>query len=435
MSYRSYVGASTTTGYTNGTYSYPQTLMMLDIAAIQEMYGANYKTESGDTVYKWSATTGEMFIDGAGQGAPGGNKVFMTVWDGGGNDTYDFSNYSTNLIVDLNPGGWTTTSSVQLAYLGNGHYAAGNIANALLYHGDTASLIENTIGGSGNDRLTGNVVNNQLTGGKGNDYLDGGDGVDTAIYSGLFTNYALVQNADGTWTITDLGGLDGVDTLANIELLKFLDTSVSLGITSPPPPVPLNDGPVITSLAQSASLTEWVDQSTNEVANTAHVASGAVTYSDANTSDLHTATFIANGSGYLGTFSMNTANIDTGDSVGWSFSVLDSALDYLKSGQSLTQSYTISVDDGHGGLATQDVTVTLLGADDAAIKAAPGKSGNKKGGGAEVIEQPNGDLMAGILSNSSKIGIAGDQIALPSSDTTDLVGILGVTEYDTHLLM
>ena len=35
MSYRSYVGASTTSGYTNASDSYPQTLMMYDIAAIQ----------------------------------------------------------------------------------------------------------------------------------------------------------------------------------------------------------------------------------------------------------------------------------------------------------------------------------------------------------------------------------------------------------------
>ena len=26
-------------------------------------------------------------------GAPGGNRIFMTIWDGGGNDTYDLSNY------------------------------------------------------------------------------------------------------------------------------------------------------------------------------------------------------------------------------------------------------------------------------------------------------------------------------------------------------
>ncbi|HEY8579945.1 MAG TPA: matrixin family metalloprotease, partial [Beijerinckiaceae bacterium] len=52
MSYRSYVGASTTTGYTNETGGYAQSLMMYDIAALQHMYGANYATNAGDTVYK-----------------------------------------------------------------------------------------------------------------------------------------------------------------------------------------------------------------------------------------------------------------------------------------------------------------------------------------------------------------------------------------------
>ena len=63
MSYRSYVGAPT--GYTND--SFPQTLMMYDIAAVQTMYGANYTTNSGDTVYKWSPTTGEMSLNGVGR--------------------------------------------------------------------------------------------------------------------------------------------------------------------------------------------------------------------------------------------------------------------------------------------------------------------------------------------------------------------------------
>ena len=42
MSYRSYIGASTTQGLTNATWSFPQTLMLYDIAALQYMYGANY---------------------------------------------------------------------------------------------------------------------------------------------------------------------------------------------------------------------------------------------------------------------------------------------------------------------------------------------------------------------------------------------------------
>ena len=85
--------------------------MMYDIAALQTLYGANYTTNAGDTVYKWNPTTGQKSINGVGQGAPAGNKIFMTIWDGGGHDTYDFSNYTTNLTVDLTPGGWTTTST------------------------------------------------------------------------------------------------------------------------------------------------------------------------------------------------------------------------------------------------------------------------------------------------------------------------------------
>lgn len=180
MSYRSYVGASTTTGYTNETWGYAQSLMMYDIAALQHMYGADFTTESGNTTYRWSPTSGEMFINGVGEGAPGGNKILLTVWDGGGTDTYDFSNYTTALKVDLRPGEWTTTSAAQLAKL---HYngskvAIGNIANALQFQGDARSLIENAKGGTGSDTITGNAAANALWGNGGNDRLIGGDGND-----------------------------------------------------------------------------------------------------------------------------------------------------------------------------------------------------------------------------------------------------------------
>jgi serralysin len=198
MSYRSFVGKPLGGGYTNETWGYPQSLMMYDIAALQHLYGANYGTNSGNTTYSWSPTTGEMFINGVGQGAPGGNRIFLTVWDGGGVDTYDFSNYSTDLDVDLRPGQWTTTSAEQLAKL---HYdgsqvATGNIANALLYNGDPRSLIENARGGSGDDVIIGNAADNVIWGGDGNDTLYGGAGNDRLIgdagndrlYGGLGNN-------------------------------------------------------------------------------------------------------------------------------------------------------------------------------------------------------------------------------------------------------
>ncbi|MDX5593970.1 M10 family metallopeptidase, partial [Pseudovibrio sp. SPO723] len=181
MTYRPYIGSSEGGGYTNERYGYAQSLMMYDIAAIQELYSANYDHNSEDTRYTFSTTTGEMFVNGVGQGAPGANRIFLTIWDGGGNDTYDFSNYSTNLDVDLSPGYWSTLSDGQIAYLGHGNDARANVFNALLHDNDTRSLIENAIGGSGNDKLVGNQGNNRLEGGAGNDELVGYDGDDVLV--------------------------------------------------------------------------------------------------------------------------------------------------------------------------------------------------------------------------------------------------------------
>ena len=161
--------------YENNEGSGPQTYMIDDIAALQYMYGANFNTNAGNTVYSWSPTTGEMFIGGVGQGAASANKVYEAIWDGGGTDTYNLSNYTTNLHLDLRPGEWSTFSTAQLADLDVGapgvHLARGEVANAFLYHNDPRSLIENAIGGSGSDILIGNQANNVLLGGPGQDTL------------------------------------------------------------------------------------------------------------------------------------------------------------------------------------------------------------------------------------------------------------------------
>ena len=93
MSYLSFIGA--TPGYTNEQFGFSQTFMMYDILALQYLYGADYGTNSGNTVYSWDPGTGQMFVNGVGQGLPGANRVFLTIWDGNGNDTYDMSNYGT----------------------------------------------------------------------------------------------------------------------------------------------------------------------------------------------------------------------------------------------------------------------------------------------------------------------------------------------------
>ncbi|WP_448030786.1 M10 family metallopeptidase C-terminal domain-containing protein [Bradyrhizobium liaoningense] len=253
MSYRSYVGASTTSGYTNEAYGYSQTYMANDILALQTMYGADYTTQSSNTIYTWNPTTGQEFINGVGQLAPGGgvggsaNRIYETVWDGGGVDTYDLSNYTTNLSINLNPGASSVFSAVQLAYLGDGHYASGNVYNAYLYNGDARSYIDNAIGGSGSDTIVGNAIantlnggggNDTITGGAGNDTIDGGSGTDKAVYSGKKANYAInYASASQTCTITDLrsGSPEGTDVLSGVEYLQFADGTISSATFSSPP--------------------------------------------------------------------------------------------------------------------------------------------------------------------------------------------------------
>ena len=211
MTYRSYVGDPLIGGYSNGAGSYAQSLMMYDIAAIQKMYGASFATNSGNTSYTFSTVTGEMFVNGAPQGTPFENKVFRTIWDGNGIDTYDFSNYSTNLSVDLAPGGWSnldTTGTFQKAFLGDGNFARGHVFNALQYNGDLRSLIENAVGGSGHDRISGNIVSNVLSGGGGNDTVYGGAGDDT-IYGGDGND--VLQGDEGVDLIFGENGDDKID--------------------------------------------------------------------------------------------------------------------------------------------------------------------------------------------------------------------------------
>ena len=52
-------------------------------------------------------------------------------------------------------------------------------------------------------------------------------------------------------------------------------------------------------------------------------------------------------------------------SADWTYSVPDSAFDFLADGEILTLTYTATVDDGHGGIITKPLTVTVTGSNDA----------------------------------------------------------------------
>lgn len=197
MSYKAHIMENRDTAFAEVDGHYPQSFMMYDIAALQYLYGADFTTNAGSTTYSFAPLTGEMFVNRASQGLPAANILFRTIWDGGGTDTYDFSQYTTDLVLDLAPGGWTDVDrhgNFQAANL-NRHYfdpvnptgpevyARGQVFNALLYEGDTRSLIENALGGFGDDVMRGNQAGNALQGRDGDDSLYGFDGND-ALFSG-----------------------------------------------------------------------------------------------------------------------------------------------------------------------------------------------------------------------------------------------------------
>jgi hypothetical protein len=73
--------------------------------------------------------------------------------------------------------------------------------------------------------------NDMIHGGADHGYckIDGGNGIDTLIYSGNRADFAINQAASG-FTVTDNVGAAGVDTLLNLERIRFADATVALDI-------------------------------------------------------------------------------------------------------------------------------------------------------------------------------------------------------------
>ena len=69
----------------------------------------------------------------------------------------------------------------------------------------------------------------------------------------------------------------------------------------------------------------------------------------------------------LGAFTLGIVD-QAANNVGWTYSVNDSALDFLAQGETRIQVYTITINDGHtGGNVTQTVTLTITGTNDAPV--------------------------------------------------------------------
>ncbi|MDA9903984.1 M10 family metallopeptidase C-terminal domain-containing protein [Hyphomicrobiales bacterium] len=171
-------------------YTVASTPMVYDIAPLQYLYGANMSHNASDTTYSYKPDT--PFIE--------------AIWDAGGTDTLDFSNFSKANTISLVDGeystigfdvDWSMTDNLGIAF---------------------DAIIENAIGGSGDDTIKGNSSNNIINGGLGDD---------TVIYNDEYSNYSITKDSEGFITVnhsdTSSATNEGIDILSNIEKIQFTD--------------------------------------------------------------------------------------------------------------------------------------------------------------------------------------------------------------------
>lgn len=189
--------------------------------------------------------------------AAAGNVDLLTIAFDYASGTYS-DQTSTSFHLNSSNGVYTFISTGQnLTYSTDGKLTSGTITASYLYYNpaqvyvllitaenlDAARsvavnatrdpLVINGYDFSGADNITGSANNDILVGYGGTDAINGGGGVDTAVYFGPLSSYTLVQNSDGSLTVADNrpGSPDGVDTLVNIETLRFTDRNVDLAVS------------------------------------------------------------------------------------------------------------------------------------------------------------------------------------------------------------
>ena len=225
------------------------TPMTYDILALQYLYGAKAH-EAGDTTYKFKSVYGYTV----------GNKFFgnrkreikQTLWDSGGNDTFDFSGLAFNKSgyrLDLTDGGWITTKR---AYQATSYKAEGDGKKYKTTAYGTKSAIratiENLVNSTSDDTIIANSAANIFSGYNpntktGNDTIINSNGRDQLDLSG-YKSANVTQTSRGKNLVLKLGN-NGSITVNNYYAANKNDRlQILMDGTRPTPTTPTPGGPV-----------------------------------------------------------------------------------------------------------------------------------------------------------------------------------------------
>lgn len=252
---------------------------------------------------------------------------------------------------------------------------------------DANSAVESGVGPgdtpfSGTPVVTGNVL--------ANDSDEDGDVITVigiSAESPRLHAVSLTINSDGSYTYTldntdpEVQALAKGETLTDIYNYTITDThgataSAKLIITI----VGTNDQPVIVPGNTSATAT-FEETPLVTGSGDVHTKQGSIAFADVDLHDTHDVTkgdasFVWSG-GQLTTtqinallaastmtlFKTDSTNTGTG-SVGWTYTMVDGALDFLAEGETLKVSYLVTITDNNGATATQTIEIQIDGRND-----------------------------------------------------------------------
>lgn len=162
----------------------PNALGVLDILALQNIWGKNTSTGASDNSYS---------------GPRNGSSV-DSIYDFSGFDTFDGSGYDVDLKLDLREGAFS-------------HFGTGKKVSIAF-----GTIIENARGGSASDEITGNSHANIIWGGEGDDVIHAGSG-DDKVYSDKGAD--KVYLGDGDDYVRVGGGLEEFHGGAGSDYISY----------------------------------------------------------------------------------------------------------------------------------------------------------------------------------------------------------------------
>ncbi len=274
--------------FVEGNYEFLQTPMAVDWIALQDIYGdGTYGTQNafeGDTVYGFNTNISSSVSDIWANFASFANKTASTIIDSGGIDTLDVSGYTGDQRIDLSVTAKTDITPTTMD-IGN---SSGNLTLA------AGTVIENAIGGSGDDRFTGNFADNLFDGNGGDDvfydsagsdtYL-GGSGIDTVEFFSNFVSYSFEKVGNYLQVVEDSFGavVDFVED--TVEWLSFADMTLAFDEVIPvPEPAPIAPTAVLefgNATVTQSNPNAWTYVSFSETIQDAVVTLGPVSYNGA----------------------------------------------------------------------------------------------------------------------------------------------------------